>query len=319
MLKSLFSNKFMIVFFSVTVLVLCISVILRLFTPYSPQSIQEFMNDQSPLFSANFSSFSFSPTQITVPKQLPFYNATIEDAFFNYLNQLQETYNLRQHPNVSSLFIGPDYAVTALLNDNSLVIGLANSPEAYNPDIIDLDTAKNNAQSAINQAFPTLKLSPVEIDIQLYGWNSELYVEVPENEAKVAKIPFSFMLNGYPVLLDKKYEYPAVVTTTNDLVTKIEVTPVITNTTADFQRNTLSEQEAQNQIESGEYVVISYGDFTNGDVDLSTLESVNLTLTSIEYRFVPDSQQLIPFYVFLGNASGENNTSTPLKVITPAI
>jgi hypothetical protein len=247
------------------------------------------------------------------------YNISLNNQLVLYLNQLQEYYELVPHEQVENLYIGPEYSATLTPQSNVISLSLTNPLDDYTPPPLNLETIVQDTSEVMKNTFPSLNLTAVESAIQYYDWDLDLYNESSQLEAKVVRIPFALTVVGYPVLLDKNHAYPAVVTATSNLITKIEVTPIAINIINSFQRNAISANVAEENIKNGEYLVISYGDFTEIEVDLLSLQSVALSLSAIQYRFVPESQQLIPFYVFTGTASGNVQKNVPITIITPAI
>jgi hypothetical protein len=318
-MKKILANKTVVLVFIITAVIVLLSSIARLLTPNNPIVLEEFMVEKSSNFVSNFATFQFGDPLVQIPTSFTVYNISLNNQLVLYLNQLQEYYELVPHEQVENLYIGPEYSATLTPQSNVISLSLTNPLDDYTPPPLNLETIVQDTSEVMKNTFPSLNLTAVESAIQYYDWDLDLYNESSQLEAKVVRIPFALTVVGYPVLLDKNHAYPAVVTATSNLITKIEVTPIAINIINSFQRNAISANVAEENIKNGEYLVISYGDFTEIEVDLLSLQSVALSLSAIQYRFVPESQQLIPFYVFTGTASGNVQKNVPITIITPAI
>jgi hypothetical protein len=312
-------NKALIFFLSVTAVVLLISAVLQLLTPNNPIVLNEFMTEKSSNFQSNFSTFEFVESSFVPPSRFEIFNSELANQYQSIFSELQSFFNLKPHPQVSTLYTGPEYSAIVVNQTGEITISPTETLVNYTPQTLNLELALATAKSLVKEAIPSSSLSEITQDIAFFEWGGELYFETDQALAQVAQIPFSFVVNDYPVFLDKSFSYPLSITATNDKVLKITISPVSIKVLSSFFKNSISLQQAQKNIESGDYVVISYGDLLEVSTDLLKLNSVLLEFEKIEYRHVLESDQLVPFYVFNGVATGNNRNTTPITIITPAI
>lgn len=255
------------------------------------------------------------PNELPVATAVNFQPLNLEDRTVK--DKLIAQYDLQRHPVVTTLWLSPSYALQEIEATGSYEL----SNQSFLPDekVVDSVKALDTAKSFVEEYFPTSNLLVLE-DRIIYR-EADVHGDVVEAaEAGLVEIPFGYVIEGYPVFLEKSVEYPiSVMVNANNTIQKANFHPYFLEATIDGKIKTLSIPEALANINANKATIISsfYSGFETQS--LENITSGALADVQIEYRVSSDTNRIVPYYRFKGQLTNSEGQEFYGEIITPAV
>jgi len=196
------------------------------------------------------------------------------------------------------------------------------SEDAVTSTRLSQDELIQRAQQQLANYFPNLALQANTKKILFYEDSHEVFDTTTLEQAGLARIPFTYVIDGFPTSFRNTASEPFnVVVTTEGVVTIINFYPQFLEITSAERIKTISTQTAISNINLGRGSIISA--YLEGDApvptDLAQISSGDMTEAAIEYRFDESINTIYPFYKFKGSAVNGDGNSFKVEIITPAV
>lgn len=320
--QSKMNKKWLIRLGLVAAVALILAAIFRILTPTSTVLTQtEFVQKNLDGSSTVFVDVTFTGQKPTFPSSLPLARITTsEESIDVILETLLSKYQLEENPDAPNVWESQNN--TMLVRDlysEKYTLFFPQLPSEL--EEISQDQLIDTTSSFLNQTFG-ISLTPLVDQIQYLAPESETtLVSETTTDERVLSVPYSSTIEGIPVYFEKNVNpsFTVNITTSGEILALLFY-PDLTVPDIVGHDNIIPVDEAVNNIKQNKAAVISsYFKESVGEIDLTTLSSVDLKLVTLEYRQDPDNNLIYPFYRFAGSAIDPEQKKIDISVITPAI
>lgn len=314
------NSSWVVILFFITLGVLTFNYVLKFFIPQgvSEQNLLKSNYDNS---TTSFNKLEFTNLLPQLPEKLPIAKINKITVSTAQLEQrLLQTYELKQLPQIDTIWQGPLYSLTKIPDPLTYVLIRKVEP-AQPPTTIVISEALAVAEKTVKTLFPDEEMQAISQTAQPYTvWIHPHPEPASAADANALQISFGYQFGPYPVFYAKDYTYPVTLIITGDgLVGKITAQPFVVTYSEDRVFKTVSLAEALKAIEGGNGSIIYQSYKGSGTPSLATIVSGEFTSVSVEYRADDTSELLIPYYRFKGRLTNTENIDFEAEVITPAI
>lgn len=317
-------NKFLTIAFIVVCAALILSSVFRLLTPQEPTiPLTPFITSNFDGSKTQFSNISFSGDEITLPATLPLVQITNQANAQTITNQIINTYGLIQ---TSEGFWKSDlgYSMTKNQYTGEYRFFIPQPPTSNTTRLAEQDLI-SNAEAKLKEILPTTN-TPIAVEteyIRYFANSIESYEEVSPVDAGYASIPFSYSFGGYPYRFDKiPYSNFEVGINMDGGVKYISFFPQFFDSQVVSEKTLIPIEEATTNISEQKASITTFQYVNENDIrelNLNSLQQVNLTEIEVQYRLDLSLNMLYPFFAFSGTAVDQNNNQLRVQIITPAV
>lgn len=309
----------------ISTITILVATVIRLFIPTQSIPPSDFVTTSVDGVQTSFSDITVSfPATITIPENLPITTVVLEDLTQTTIQNLITTFNLEEHSFLSNFWEGNTHSLS--FNQSQQIITLSTiENQIFDPlasqshGVIDFDIALQDATQLIDRVFPSFNVIYAPESTSFHLFTNHLSEEIPQQEAELARIVYRHNIGEYPIYMGKQNREPFVVLITNKGVQNITLQPIRIIPGDSFSLRTLNEQETLNTILQGNAMVLQVHSDETIDVDYTTLSSGELTLSHIQYRYVEDQRQIVPFYALEGTLLDAQGLRSDVIILTPAV
>jgi len=296
-----------------------VGIIIRLITPPSNVEVTDALFSNFDNSKTTFDQIQISMDATNVPTELPIYTIRIQNTADSVLKRLINEFDLKQSETLDYAWTSEKATLTYYELEGRITFSNLDIPSDYIPPQIKTDSAVKTSTEFLIGIFGELSLRPVERGILYFTDSPDFYDATTADNAQIARVPFQYAFSEYPVYLGKDSIEPFVVTATSDYVSKVDISLLNVVPTSNYTLETLTIDEIQTNINTNLGSVVSAINNEVLETDLSSISNGTLTFQGIEYRYDPDSQQLIPFYRFAGEVTDALGNLLQAIIITPAV
>ncbi len=294
-------------------LMLFATLALKIITPpATPTPKTELMNHNYDGSQTTFGKVKFSGTSPHIKGQLSL--AKVETlAIGTVVEKIKQNYQLQTKD--KQFWIGPDYTLYFDAANNFYVLSQNNPTKSKN--FVNLNQALKVARPLIKNLFDA-KLEPILTQVSYLNGNADLH-KTEANLARYLKIPFSYMIDGYPLLLEQDNYYPlSLLINGQQEIQKLTFKPMLFSIKKLAEKPTISVAQAIDNINHGSAAIIAAQNKQLFKLNLVNLTQVNLTRVQLEYRRDKNGLAL-PYYHFFGEAKNKKGQTFQVEMITPAV
>jgi predicted DNA-binding protein YlxM (UPF0122 family) len=301
---------------------LIIAAVLRVLTPQADQVLEsDFVIENYDRSETTFKKVVFMGDSIEVPKTFPIYRPlTIDNQADRIAEKIIQEYSLVQHVDRDNYWIAKNYnLINRKLEHEYVFYDLSKSEIATTTAVINLDDAVKSCENFFKN---------YDIDLDMIAQTDEtIYLgeglepsETTIEKAVEAQIPFTQIVNSYPVfyLNEKDYPFHCAVDQTEkvkdfifkDLLYKFEEVKEL---------DSISLDKAVNNISKGKASIISAQSQVAEILDLTYIQRADLESVEIDYRYDNELKILYPFYHFQADIINIDGLNIKAEIITPAV
>lgn len=295
---------------------LVIATIFRLLTPSTPTiPASDLITTNTDGTQTNFSNVVYSGPEIEVPPRMEIASVQVQE--IPVVDQLIQDFQLQRTSTTFQVWRGPQYSLTYSSQINQYTLSL-NQPAPPGSAPLNPGTAQEVAKTFVAQYFGGTNLQLLENNIRYTLEEGDS--QVPVSQAQAAVFPFSYSLQGFPVVLGQTNLLPVTVTVNqaNQLV-KAVFTPANLQLTPRGSKNTLSVETAVENINQGQASITRAFQENFQPIDLASIVSGDMVQGTLQYRMDAQSQLVFPFYVFSGVVINSQNVPINAEISTPAV
>lgn len=256
------------------------------------------------------------------PQELRVAQSSPQEEFEEYiLDQLTKKYSLVERKNSPNYWIGPEYSLSKNKTENKYTLTLNSSAEKQTGSLSE-EAVLQTAQKSINSLFPKMALTPVphkSVLVQnLVEGDHDPLLEY--SEAKIVVVPFTYMIDGYPVFYKNQDSFPfALAINTSYEIQKLEFNNFFIQLKTGNTLPLIPIETALENINNNQASIIYAVDREYQDFSKDTVTSGKMTSVSLEYRLDETTNIAYPFYRFIGTLTNKNGTVLEAEIITPAV
>ncbi len=265
-----------------------------------------------------FSGVTFTGQAIALPKKLP--TATIEKIntqFTNFEQVIVKNYALSPVSEIPNLWTNDSYSLEKAPSINQYIFTKLSPP--IEKIVTDPVKATVVAKQLVDGLLPNNNLQVLENKITYHLADAHGDVVNPD-QAQLVDIPFGYQILGVPVYFDQQVGVPVTVTINSDYeVQRAVFQPFTGDIKAGSEIQTISIEQALKNINESHGTIIASASRTFENPVLSTISSGSLHSVTLEYRFSPSTNIIIPYYSFSGELVDSAGNTFTATIITPAI
>lgn len=314
------NSSWVVILFFITLGILTFNYLLKFFIPQGAPK-QNLLKSNYDNSTTSFNKISYTSLLPQLPDKLPIAKITKITSSTTQLEQrLLQTYELKQLPQIDTIWQGPVYSLTKIPEPLTFVL-IRKAEPAQPPTHIVISEALAVAEKTIKTLFPDEEMHAISQTVKPYTvWTHPHPEPASAEDANALEVSFGYQFGPYPVFYSKDYTYPVTLIITGDgQIGKITAQPFIVTYSEDRVFKTVSLAEALKAIEDGDGSIISQSYKGSGTPSLTTIVSGEFTSMSVEYRADDTSELLIPYYRLKGRLTNTENIDFEAEVITPAI
>lgn len=302
------------------VTLILVSLLIRWLTPARQPLVEtSFMYTNSDLTQTQFLDVRYEGQFPVFPAQLPYFLTRDTFSAPQFVAKLSAQYQLSPDPSNPNLWrnaLGQRLLYSDLTQQYQLFL----TQDAASGNAKALDELTMQAQTAITTAVGSTYLQPIQNEVRFYSSGFEALEPTTFDQAGVVVVPFSYMIESYPVHFQKAAALPfAVAISKSGTIMSITFSPLQLTMSELGQKQIVSQSEALRNVRGGKAAVIAAFQETSGKLDITTLKSIVFNEAKLQYRFDPNNSYTYPFYVLSGTATTAQGKQTSIEVLTPAI
>jgi hypothetical protein len=305
--------------------ILVISAILRILTPPTkpiPQTKLESTHVIKDLRTI-FQGVEYVGDDIEVPKTFSIARVTSETLKADAVrDQIISEYNLKKQGTTGNLWAGNTYSFSYDPSSQQYALTSNFFPDfsASSAGTLSKEQAVRVATGFIEKYLQSSSKTETKPELlQFYSGDADLE-RSSEQEASWIMVPFSYFIDGYPVLFKNVPALPFSVLIDKDYrVKRFDFFPFFINYTVFQKSKSLSVEQAIKNINNQKASVTSISNQQEGPLDLENIRSGKMRGGYIEYHYDESSKLIYPFYHFVGELTDAANRKYTVDVITPAI
>lgn len=322
--------------------------VVRLFTPREVEIEKtSFSNTNANGSVSSFSNILYVGPEISTPNSLPVFSVEENTALSNQvLPVLRETYSLRPVPNVENAWRSQSANLVKDVYSGEYSLFLSytetNNPltaDSVSEDDVDqlaevfLQNPENNlvteaeaieiASNTLESLLPAVRLSPLKNEVIQLSKHADPYYseENTIDDDFVYAIPFTYLLNDYPLYLGKNYAQPFVVTVSDiGQVLSLRFFETLVSVSLVSEKPVVSVDQSLVAINQNDVASIIKTELdVSQEISLNTIQSGTLEEVSLEYRYDDVLGLAYPFYRFRGQITNQDELTYTVELITPAV
>jgi hypothetical protein len=304
-------------------LLLIIAAVLRAITPkVEPIPETDFVTQNVGSLASNFKNITYGGEDITPPKEFLIVKAENASTDSTQIAQkLIQDFSLKPNVKTSNLWSSNQGSLYFNQESNQYELDLGSSDSLQSGGQgINKDQAVQAAQKFLEKYIPhsdTLKVD----DSRIAFITGELDLEETTAEkAEVVSLPFSFFVDGFPILFKNLDVLPFEVNIDSRYqIKRFAFFPLFYTFTTVQKSPSLSIGQAIRNINQQKASILSVENETHGPMNLERIQSGKMDRVLIEYHFDDKLQVAYPFYRFAGKVTDDTNRTYSVEVITPAV
>ena len=311
-----FGKKAIIVF----ALGLLLSLLIRVLTPPEKNLVQsDFVVKNYDSTKSDFKKVAWLGTESPIPEKLSIFQQNNELDLAKYLADLLiSEHNLTPMEGVENYWINENKFLMYSPLEKSFVYNTSNEISNEAPQMI-IDEAIRKCTDFYRQYNLDINLSAQKKDI-IYLNNDQDHGEVTLENATALQIPFIHQVGEYSLMYQNENNPPFVCRVDNNYqVIKLTFKEKFHQFEPTLELNTISLEEAINNIKDGKASIIYATTGQPERLDLSWIETADLTDFEIEYRFDETTKIAYPFFKFEATITNSSGVTMQAIIITPAV
>ncbi len=306
------------------VILLVVSAILRVLTPYqSPIPISATPRPNLDNSVTIFKSVVFVGPEPTLPQTLSVGDvSSANEALISVRDQLISDYKLTP-AKVDNLWTSDEAYLQKEQTTEAYTFGftervLTRSQLADRP-VLTQEKLSEGGQIFLEKLLgDEYGLKAIENQITTFDGEEGGYEKPASDEFSL--IPYSIVVDGYPVFFQSTNSLPFYVTVSQaGQIVKVDIRPQLVRVSQMQSVATITLKQALVQIQGGVATIINAGKETVGPLNMSSLNQVELSSLTIEYRVDEGTRKLLPYYRLSGTALNTSQEKITLEIITPAV
>ncbi len=311
-----FGKKAIIVF----ALGLLLSLLIRVLTPPEKNLVQsDFVVKNYDSTKSDFKKVAWLGTESPIPEKLSIFQQNNELDLAKYLADLLiSEHNLTPMEGVENYWINENKFLMYSPLEKSFVYNTSNEISNEAPQMI-IDEAIRKCTDFYRQYNLDINLSAQKKDI-IYLNNDQDHGEVTLENATALQIPFIHQVGEYSLMYQNENNPPFVCRVDNNYqVIKLTFKEKFHQFEPTLELNTISLEEAINNIKDGKASIIYATTGQPERLDLSWIETADLTDFEIEYSFDETTKIAYPFFKFEATITNSSGVTMQAIIITPAV
>lgn len=310
-----FAQHWLRLIIGLTVIAFIVAVIARIIAPPAPTVNAPRLRTTEQLS---------GPVEVTytgdrsLPTSLPLHRGSNFLPSSQLARTLAQRLNLTLHPQVPNLYTDPDLTTTMSQPAGSDAVEY--SRLASSGDVVSLETARSLALAFLEQAgYPVNELSLREEQTNYYVSSLEELIETTADKATVIEFFFTRTLSGHPAVLDSVPINSMRLLVTSKGVRNASLISLFYSTESQGSVALLDFDSVLKNVSEGEFLILGTLDVIDPQQQGNKPKKLQLDSLEVEYRFDLTQELFLPFVRFSGEATLENGSVVPIRLITPAI
>lgn len=315
------------IFVASIVILLVLSAILRVLTPPAkqvPLTPSVVTNDEG--IQTTFRNFKYVGEKTNFPKELPgFVPSTTQQDILQALIARFQLSQLTEDSWESDVF-----KLSQQGDDTDITYSMSNSTAIPLENITDLQALTFRANQIIQDTFPNLSsgdstnegLAWQLTQEPILSFSDGLHLEAAtEGRANLLATSFALTYQGVPIYFDKaaRPQIELLLRSSGDIQKLSFTTKVLPVSKSETYELISVDQAIKNINEQNLGTVIVSTRDRFGAIELSELESGNLTSVTLEYRYDPIANLVYPHYRLSGSAKNQEKANLGVEILTPAV